>query len=56
MAVRCAMCPGIMVDHCASPGCTWMRCINALCAADLLDIATGRLRLNTGVVVVRGDV
>jgi hypothetical protein len=32
-----------------------MRCERPYCAAEVLDIDTGRLRLNTGVVLVRGE-
>ena len=40
MAVRCPMCPGVMVEHCTCPSCTWLRCDNPRCAADVLDLAT----------------
>ena len=55
MAVRCPMCPGTLVAHCSSPSCSWLQCRRPWCAAEVLDVRTGRLRLNTGVVLVRGD-
>jgi hypothetical protein len=54
MAVRCPMCPGVMIEHCECPSCTWLRCDNPRCAADVLDLATGRLRHTSG-AVVNGD-
>ena len=54
MAVRCPMCPGVMTEHCECPSCTWLQCENPKCAADILDLATGRLRHTSG-VVVKGD-
>lgn len=49
--LRCNLCERELQPHCPSPAnhtCTWMRCTNHACSAELYDVARGILRHRDG--------
>ena len=51
----CSRCEHTLTIHCGNTSCTWLRCRNTECQADMYDVDAGALLLRSGVVERLGE-
>lgn len=55
LVLTCSLCDVDLTIHCGHTCCTWLRCRNAECEADMFDVDAGSLLLRSGVVERLGE-